>query len=102
MPVQAEAGAMSAVLLPPRAPGLARRAPPAPPMENASTGVSPTLAAPLCPATPPPAVMHVAGPATAAPSRFSVWRELESRSDRLASYGALAVGLGVFAAFLLL
>ena len=45
--------------------------------------------------------MHVVGPATA-PSRFSIWRELESRSDRLASYGAFAVGLGVFAAFLLL
>lgn len=46
--------------------------------------------------------MHVAGPVTAAPSRFSTWRELESRADRLASYGALALGLGVFVAFLLL
>ena len=46
--------------------------------------------------------MHVAGPLTAVPSRFSIWRELETRSDRLASYGALAVGLGVFVAFLVL
>ena len=44
--------------------------------------------------------MHVAGPATAAPSRFSIWRELESRADRLASYGALALGLGVLVGFL--
>ena len=93
---------MSAVLLPPQAPVLARRAPLSPPMEDASTGVSPTLAAPLSPTMRPAATMHVAGPALAAPSRFSIWRTLESRSDRLASYGALAVGLGVFAAFLLL
>lgn len=64
-------------------------------------GVSPTVAVPLSPPTDPAGTMHVAGPA-AAPSRFSVWRELESRADRLASYGALAVGLGVFVAFLLL
>lgn len=65
-------------------------------------GVSPTLTARLSRATDPTGTMHVAGPAIAAPSRFSIWRELESRSDRLASYGALAVGLGVFVAFLLL
>ena len=63
-------------------------------------GVSPTLAAPLSPAMRPAVTMHVAGPV--APSRFSIWRTLETRSDRLASYGALAVGLGVFVAFLVL
>lgn len=90
---------MSAVLLPPRSPAAPRRAPASLPLDDASTGVSPTLAAPLRPTTDPTGTMHVVAPS---PSRFSVWRELESRSDALASYGALAVGLGVFAAFLLL
>lgn len=35
-------------------------------------------------------------------SRWSVWRELETRTDRLASYGALAIGVGSLLAFLLL
>lgn len=62
-------------------------------------GVSPTEAMPLSRAMGPSAHMHVIA---STPSRFSVWRSLESRADRLASYGALALGLGVCFAFFLL
>lgn len=32
------------------------------------------------------------------PSRLAVWRALETKIDRYASWGAFAIGLGVFAA----
>lgn len=98
---------MSAVLLPPTATLLpelrdARAPPSAEGNHDASMGVSPTLAMPLSRTMAPTGTMHVVAARTATPSRFSIWRELESRTDRLASYGALAVGVGSLLAFILL
>lgn len=94
---------MSAVLLPPSASLLPElREPRATPTEDASMGVSPTLPMPLSRTMAPSDTMHVVAVRTATPSRFSIWRELESRSDRLASYGALAVGVASLLAFVLL
>lgn len=45
-----------------------------------------------------PAVAAARAPAT--PSRFAVWRQLESAADRYASYGALGTGLLAFGALL--
>jgi hypothetical protein len=65
---------------------------------DASMGVSPTLAVPLSQPRDQGSAMH----ATArAPSRFAVWRTLESRADALASWGALAVGLLAAVAYVL-
>lgn len=90
---------MGTVLVPPQAPAL----PPWEPLpsasveEDRSTGVSPTMPMPLSRANAPSPAMHAGA---SMPSRFSIWRALESRSDRLASYGALALGLGFVVGFL--
>lgn len=85
---------MSTVVLPPQA---LPRWESLPPEDDGSTGVSPTAPMPLSHPRETSYAMHAAGPS---PSRFSVWRDLESRADRLASYGALALGLGFVLGFL--
>ncbi|GEM_PF-4611497 len=76
---------MSAVLLSPESSLDAALLP------DVSIGVSPPETVPLSqPATKGDAVLMSAtvGPV---PSRYAIWRSLESRADRLASYGALLV-----------
>lgn len=54
---------------------------------------------PLSRPTAPPVVM----PATVSlPSRFAVWKSLESKADRWASYGALGVAALAVTALLIL
>jgi len=64
-----------------------------------SMGVSPPEAEPLrCVTFQEEATMT---PAASLPSRFAVWRSLESRADRLASYGALAFAFAAVLAYVL-
>jgi hypothetical protein len=83
---------MSAVLMPPDASADVFGAALVPLRDaDLSIGVSPTETVPLS----QPATKEGAVPMSAAiapvPSRYAIWRSLESRADRLASYGALVV-----------
>lgn len=66
-------------------------------LPDASIGVSPPEAEPLRPVTFQEEPMLT----PAAPSRFAIWRSLETRADRLASYGALAFAFTVVLAYVL-
>jgi hypothetical protein len=70
---------------------------------DVSIGVSPTQAAPLSqPPTNTEAITMAAPALSALPSRYAIWRSLESRADRLASYGALALGVLAIVAYVVI
>lgn len=66
-----------------------------------SMGVSPPLAVPLSQPCAHEGTVTMSAPVALAPapSRFAIWRTLETRADRLASYGALAVAFAAVLAY---
>lgn len=60
-------------------------------LPDASIGVSPPETVPLSQPTFHADVVPMSAAAAPAPSRFAVWRSLETRADVLASFGALGV-----------
>jgi len=68
-------------------------------LPDASMGVAPTLAVPLSQPNDQEDAMRVRISTT--PSRFAIWRNLEPRADRLASWGALGVGLAAIVFYVL-
>jgi hypothetical protein len=67
---------------------------------DASIGASPPVSVPLS----LPAIHEEAMPTEPAhaPSRFAIWRSVESRADSLVSYGALLVAVTVAVVYALL
>ena len=71
-------------------------------LPDASMGVSPTEAVPLSQPETQASLVPMSAALGPAPSRFAVWRSLESRADSLASLGALAFAVLAVVAYAVL